>query len=95
MQVTNIDIEQVQYDEVAKRYQGHVALRFARPGKKRPIEVFFLCHTFQPRYSPGPIVTYSLIADALRQARRMPGFRRNEAEIEIVAPAPRLSVLGA
>ena len=93
MKVINIDIEDLEYDEASAQFEGHVALMIAEPNKARTVELHFISRVSQPRSCPGAIVTYSLIADALRQARRMPGFRRGEEEIEIVAPSPRIAAL--
>ena len=91
MQVFDIDIRYFNYDAVAARFQGEVSLRVTPPRGRRTVELDFLCHARQPRNCPTSIVTCSLIADALRQARRMPGFRRGEDRIEVVAPAPRIA----
>ena len=90
MKVVNIEIEDLEYDEAAGQFEGHVALMIAEPNKARTVELHFISRVTQPKSCPGAIVTYSLIADALRQARRMPGFRRGEEEIEVVAPTPRI-----
>ncbi|HCQ66466.1 MAG TPA: hypothetical protein DIU07_15510 [Rhodobacteraceae bacterium] len=93
MKIINIDIEDLEYDEIASRFEGHVSLMIAEPDKARTVELHFISRVNQPPDCPGSIVTYSLIADALRQARRMPGFRRGEEEIEIVAPSPKVAAL--
>jgi len=95
MKVIKIDIEDLEYDDFAKRFEGHVSLLIAEPNKARTVELHFISHVSQPRDCPGSIITYSLIADALRQARRMPGFRRGEEEIEVVAPTPQVAALSA
>lgn len=91
MKVIKIDIEDLSYNDFAHRFEGHVALLIAEPNRARTVELHFICRVSQPRNCPGSIVTYSLIADALRQARRMPGFRRGEEEIEVVAPTPEIA----
>ncbi|MEZ5721419.1 MAG: hypothetical protein R3D59_06950 [Paracoccaceae bacterium] len=94
MKVINIDIEDLEYDTLARRFEGHVSLMIAEPDKARTVELHFLSRVAHEPDCPGSILTCSLIADALRQARRMPGFRRGEEEFEIVAPAPALSAAG-
>lgn len=91
MKVINIEIEDLEYDEAAACFEGHVSLMIAEPNKSRTVELHFISRVSHPRNCPGSIVTYSLIADALRQARRMPGFRRGEEEIEIMAPSPKIT----
>ena len=94
MRIINIDIEGLEYDNVEACYEGHVALMVAVPDKARTVELHFISRVPQTPDCPGSILTYSLIADALRQARRMPGFRRGEEEFEIVAQAPVLTAKG-
>ncbi len=91
MRVIKIDIEDLAYDDVAEQFEGHVSLMIAEPNKARTVELHFICRVNQPKSCPSSIVTYALIADALRQARRMPGFRRGEEEIEVVAPTPNIA----
>ncbi len=93
MKVIRIDIEDLAYDDFAKEFEGHVSLLIAEPNRARTVELHFISRVGQPRNCPGSIVTCSLIADALRQARRMPGFRRGEEQIEVVAPTPRIASL--
>lgn len=93
MKVINIEIEDLEYDDRASVFEGHVSLMIAEPNKARTVELHFISRVSHPQDCPGSIVTYSLIADALRQARRMPGFRRGEEEIEIVAPSPKIAAL--
>lgn len=93
MKVINIDIEHVEFDAQASQFEGHVSLMIAEPNKARTVELHFISRVTHSATCPGSIVTYSLIADALRQARRMPGFRRGEEEIEIVAPSPNVAGL--
>lgn len=93
MKVIKIDVEDLTYEESEERFEGHVSLMIAEPNKARTVELHFISHVTQPKSCPNSIVTYSLIADALRQARRMPGFRRGEEQIEVVAPAVRAALL--
>jgi len=95
MRVVNIEIADVDYDGESQCFEGHVVLRIAQPDRARTVDLHFICHADQPQGCPASIVTYSLISDALRQARRMPGFRRGEEEIVVVAPAPQIAALGA
>ncbi len=88
MKVIRIDIEDLAYDKLSGQFEGHVSLTVAEPEKARTVALHFITHVGQPECTPGSIVTYGLIADALRQARRMPGFRRGEEAIEVVAPTP-------
>lgn len=93
MRIINIEIENVEYDHATAQFEGHVSLMIAEPNKARTVELHFIAYTSQSPDCPGSIVTYCLIADALRQARRMPGFRRGEEAIEIVAPSPKVIAL--
>ena len=90
MRIINIDINGLEYDSAAACFEGHVALMIAVRDKARTVELHFISRVAHEPDCPGSVLTYSLIADALRQARRMPGFRRGEEEFEIVAPAPVL-----
>lgn len=94
MRIVNIEIADVEYNEATQGFEGHVALRIAQPERARTVDLHFFCTTPQPESCPASIVTYALISDALRQARRMPGFRRGEEEIEVVAPAPEIAATG-
>lgn len=83
MKVTNIDIADLRFDARAARHEGHVMMEL-RPSKKgAPMHVHFLCHSDQVEDTPSTLVTYDLVKDALRQAHRMPGFRRGEQKIEV------------
>jgi len=93
MRVIKIEIEDLAYDGLAGQFEGHVSLTIAELNKSRTVELHFISHVTLPERTPGSIVTYNLIADALRQARRMPGFRRGEEQIEVVAPAVRSAIL--
>ncbi|PIE08401.1 MAG: hypothetical protein CSA74_02850 [Rhodobacterales bacterium] len=93
MKVIRIDVEDLAYESVSERFEGHVELTIAEPGKARTVTLHFVPHVCLPESTPGSIVTYSLIADALRQARKMPGFRRGEEQFEVVAPAPQMILL--
>lgn len=94
MRIVNIEIADVEFNAANRCFEGHVALRIAQPERARTVDLHFFCTVEQPMNCPASIVTYSLISDAMRQARRMPGFRRGEEEIEVVAPAPAVARLG-
>jgi hypothetical protein len=50
------------------------------------MHVNFLCYSSQLQDCPPALITQDMIADALRQARRMPGFRRGERQLELAGP---------
>jgi hypothetical protein len=83
MRVTNIDIVDLHYNGANKRHQGYVSMELHPARTGAPMQVQFLCHAAQPHDCPPSIVTHDLIKDALRQAHRMPGFRRGEQKIEV------------
>ena len=81
MDITAIEITQARFDPDAARHQAHVCLDM-RPGDRdTPLHMHFLCHSARGATEADSLVTEDLIADALRQARRMPGFRRGERRI--------------
>ncbi|HHS94721.1 MAG TPA: hypothetical protein ENK63_05230 [Rhodobacterales bacterium] len=65
-------------------HEGYVsmALQPQRAGAP-PLHLQFFCRADQPENCPSTIVMRDLIKDALRQARRMPGFRRGEHAFEV------------
>lgn len=85
MIVTHIDIRDLH--QSATGHTGHATLEFrpARPGAS--VRMHFHCHADAPADCPSALIIRALIADALRQARRMPGFRRGEQAIELAAEA--------
>lgn len=84
MKVTDIDIRGLHYAAGVARYEGHVSMELQHGANEAPpMHLQFLCHADQHEGAPSTLVTYDLIKDALRQARRMPGFRRGEVTIEV------------
>ncbi len=89
MRVTKIEITRQRFNSARSLHEGLVTLKSALPHSDRSIWVQFLCTTPHEADCPRSVVVHDLIEDALRQAHRMPGFRRNEEPIEIAAPLPR------
>ncbi|TYB77536.1 hypothetical protein [Maritimibacter fusiformis] len=81
MNVTRIEITDPRFDPDAARHQAHVSFDMQSASDAGPVLVHFLCHSPRRADDPASLVTEDLIADALRQARRMPGFRRGERRI--------------
>jgi hypothetical protein len=96
MKVTDIDILDLHFDAAAKRHAAYVSMELcpALPGAM-PVRVQYLCHCGRAERAPATLVVYDLIRDALRQARRMPGFRRGEHVIEVEVSAARIEGLTA
>jgi hypothetical protein len=83
MRVTNIDISGLRYDSASARHEGHVSIELHSSERGAPMRVHFLCHSPRERNCPASLVTEDLVSDALRQAHRMPGYRRGEAKLEL------------
>lgn len=89
MRVTDIDITDLHFSQNATGQEGtghegyvSMALQPTREGAP-PLQLQFFCRADQPENCPSTIVMRDLIKDALRQARRMPGFRRGEHAFEV------------
>jgi hypothetical protein len=91
MRVTNIDITDLHFSAAGDQHEGYVSMEVRNGRGGAPVLVQFLCHAAQPQDCPASIVTHDLIRDALRQARRMPGFRRGERKIELEFFEPRIA----
>jgi hypothetical protein len=91
MRVTNIDISGLRYDGTRARHEGHVSLELCPSDNGVPIHVDFVCHSARAPDSPASLVTGDLVADALRQAHRMPGFRRGETKLELTLSPSRIA----
>jgi hypothetical protein len=95
MKVIDIDITGVRYDRAAACHEGHVTLALRSEQGGPETHVHFLCHSKHLQDCAPSLITEDLIADALRQAHRMPGFRRGERQIELAvddhAPLPRVA----
>lgn len=91
MRVTSIDIADLHFSRIRDCYEGYVSMELRPSRKGAPMQVQFLCHAVQPEDVPAALVTRDLIEDALRQARRMPGFRRGEQSIELAHAKPRIT----
>lgn len=89
MHVTGIDITGLHFSASKDCHESYVSMEI-RPGRTgTPLHVQFLCRARRPEDTPTAIVMQDLIEDALRQANRMPGFRRGERVITVeplVAP---------
>lgn len=84
MRVTDIDISDLHFSQQVACHEGYVAMALQpqRAGAP-PMQLQFFCRADQPENCPSTIVMRDLIKDALRQARRMPGFRRGEHAFEV------------
>lgn len=88
MKVTGIDILGLRYDATAAYHEGYVTLQIKPTvAGAAPLLVQYLCHSGQGESAPASLITHELIGDALRQAHRMPGFRRGEQKIEVAIAA--------
>lgn len=83
MQIIRIEIENRQFDEQARRFRASVSLEAAIGNREQPVHIQFLCHADLPGASDPATVSRHLFDDALRQAGRMPGFRRRENQIVV------------
>lgn len=91
MRVTTIDITGLRYDDARACHEGHVSMELRPSRNGAPMHVHFVCRSGREEHSPPSLITHDLVADALRQAHRMPGFRRGEQVIEL-APSARAMV---
>ena len=87
MNVSSIDISGLQFDEARGRFQANVSLEYRVTDDGTPTLTHFVCHAARDRECPASIVTQDLVEDALRQASRMPGYRRGERQIELSGAA--------
>lgn len=94
MKVTKIDILGLRYDTETNRHEAHLTLTLSGPDNASMMAQF-LCHCGQDAEAPSDAVTDALIADALRQAHRMPGFRRGEQRIELALTESATAPLAA
>lgn len=94
MKVTSIDITNLRYDSASACHEGHVTLQLCASKQDAPMHVHFVCHSSRSAGEPASLVTHDLVEDALRQAHRMPGYRRGERVLEL-AEAARKSVARA
>jgi hypothetical protein len=83
MLATHIDVSDIRFDDGLGLYTGRVSMMLQPDRSQRPVNVHYNCTALQPRGCPSSLVVYGLIKDAVRQARRMPGFRRGEQQIEV------------
>lgn len=83
MLATKIDVSEINYNDALGLYNGHVAMLLQPSRSDAPVNVHYSCSTPQPAGCPSSLVVYGLIRDAVRQARRMPGFRQGERKIEV------------
>jgi len=95
MQVDDIHIQHRHWDDGpadgAGRHAGLVTFTCPREDRLRLMQ--FLCHSARAPDAPEKLIARDLVADALRQARRMPGFRRGEERIDL-APRVRGAAIG-
>lgn len=83
MLATQIDVSGITFNEALGLYSGHVSMLLQPDRAQQPVSVHYSCSTRQPRGCPSSLIVYGLIKDALRQAGRMPGFRRGEHQLEV------------
>ncbi|MEJ2002051.1 MAG: hypothetical protein P8X77_11775 [Maritimibacter sp.] len=79
----DVDITGLRYDCVAARHEGHVALELSASDEADRVHMHFLCHSRLLQDCCPKKLREELIADALRQVGRMPGFRRGERRITL------------
>lgn len=79
--VTGIEISDLHYSRAAGHHLASVSMTMIRTDT--PAHIQLLCQANQPEKCADEIVMQNLIDDALRQARRMPGFRRGERQIRV------------
>jgi hypothetical protein len=90
MKVTEIDILGLHYDAAAC-HEGLVAIELAPPVAGGALmRLQFLCHSGQGEEAPSAQVARDPVRDSLRQAHRMPGYRRGEREIELAVSGARI-----
>ena len=89
MRVTNIDVNDLTFDGTLHRATVSMDL-LGENGSD--VSVHFLCKTERPKDCPSTLIQYDLMNDALRQARRMPGFRAGEEEIIVEISSAQTSV---
>ena len=87
MNVTSIDITGLHFDDARERHQACVSLEYRVTHDSAPVLSHFVCHADRSADSPASLVTQDLVEDALRQASRMPGYRRGERQIELTGAA--------
>ncbi|WP_281840770.1 hypothetical protein [Sinisalibacter aestuarii] len=85
--MTDIEIAGLGYEPDGACHSGHVTMELTPKQGGTPTHMHFACRSALPADTPADLIRQDLIEDALRQARRMPGFRRGEREIEL--PLPR------
>ncbi len=89
MKVTSIDITGLHFDQALSHHEAYVTLEIEPVRDDAPMLVHFLCHSARDHESPSTLVTRDLVEDALRQAHRMPGYRRGERVIELADAVAR------
>ena len=87
MNVTSIDISGLQFDDARGRFQATVSMEYRVSHGSAPMLSHFVCHAVRSADCPASLVTQDLVEDALRQASRMPGYRRGERQIELTGAA--------
>lgn len=82
MKVIEIGIADLRYDGAAARHTGHVSMAVKSDQNGLVTHMHFLCRSELMQDCCPTQLQDDLIADALRQANRMPGFRGVE-QIEL------------
>ena len=90
MNVSSIDISGLHFDDAHGRFQANVSLEYRVTDDRAPTHTHFVCHAARDPECPASLVTQDLVEDALRQASRMPGYRRGERQIELSGAARAL-----
>jgi len=91
VKITKIDVTDLQFDRQSDRHRGHVSLHMRAAESEYPVLMHFLCSAAGQAEDRPREAVERLIEDALRQARRMPGFRRGERWIERGAQPANIS----
>lgn len=88
IRVSDVEISDLHFSQDRNRHLAYVSMTIARG--ETATQVQFLCCADQPETAPTAIVSQGLVTDALRQAYRMPGFRRGERRIDVEIATARI-----
>ena len=86
MRATNIDVSNITHIGRKGVYEGRVSIEIESECGART-HVVFLCSASLPPTCPEPVIIRRLVADALRQARGMPGFLHHRLVTQAI-PGP-------
>lgn len=89
IRVTEVEISDLHFSPDRNRHLAYVSMTIARD--ETTTQAQFHCSADQPETAPTARVTQDLVTDALRQAYRMPGFRRGERRIDVDIAKARIA----